>query len=97
MRVIPKQFDLFGQRITVETQKNFAREQGCLGKWHPYQLKIVLQEPDEEHAQSVILQTFWHEAIHACLDLLGHTDLSENEVLVEQLGQAIFQVLKTKR
>ena len=56
MRVIPKHFDILGQRITVE-----------------------------------------HEATHAMLDILGYGSWSENEVVVEQLGQCIYQILKTKR
>jgi len=43
------------------------------------------------------MQTFWHEVSHAIFDLLGYDEWSENETVVEQLGQAVYQVLKTKR
>jgi len=95
--VIPKHFDLFGQRITVEVAEDFSKDHGCYGKWYPSQNLIVLQAPDDGHADDVILQTFWHEATHAALDVLGYGDWSENETVVEQLGQAIYQILKTKR
>lgn len=97
MRVVPKQFDLFGQRITVEVRSDFEKEHGCYGKWHPAQNKIILQAADDNHAADVVLQTFWHEAVHAALDVLGYGDWSENETVVEQLGQVIYQILKTKR
>jgi len=97
MRVIPKKFSIFGQEITVVQNPDFAKEHGCYGKWYPAQNKIFLQAPDEAHAKDVIFQTFWHEAVHAGLDILGHGEWSENETAVEQLGQFIYQVLKTKR
>ena len=97
MRAIPKHFDLFGQRITVIINDNLHSEQDCLGKWRPHSNEIHLQAPSDEFAQDVILQTFWHEATHAILDLLAYPEWSENERFVEQIGQAVFQVLKTKR
>tara|TARA_R110002074_G_scaffold208324_1_gene376925 strand:+ start:468 stop:761 length:294 start_codon:yes stop_codon:yes gene_type:complete len=97
LKTLPKHFDLFGQRITVEVAENFARDQGCIGKWYPSQNRIVLQAADDVHADDVVLQTFWHEATHAALDILGYGEWSENEVFVEQFGQVIYQILKTKR
>ena len=97
MRVIPKHFDILGQRITVEQLPSFSRDHECYGKWIAAKNLIQLQEVDENHSPDVILQTFWHEATHAMLDILGYGSWSENEVVVEQLGQCIYQILKSKR
>jgi len=97
MKAIPKHFDILGQRIRVELLTNLEKDQQCYGKWHPSKNLIQLQAPSENHADDVILQTFWHEATHAMLDLLGYGTWSENEIVVEQLGQCIYQILKTKR
>ncbi len=97
MKSIPKRFSLFGQSIEVRLDPAFTKEHECFGKWFPAQNLIVLQSPDSDHADDVILQTFWHEATHAMLDLLGYGEWSENERFVEQMGQCIYQILKSKR
>ena len=97
MRVVPKHFDIMGQRINVEQFPNFSREHECYGKWLPARNVIQLQQADENHSNDVVLQTFWHEATHAYLDILGYGEWSSNEVVVEQIGQCIYQILKTKR
>ena len=97
MKAIPKCFDVMGQRITVEQLPTFSRDHECYGKWTPSRNLIQLQMIDENHAADVILQTFWHEATHCYLDIMGYGSWSENELVVEQIGQCIYQILKTKR
>lgn len=97
MKSIPSKFSLFGQTITVQLESGFAKDHECYGKWIPSKNLILLQEPNEDYADDVILQTFWHESTHAMLDLLGYGDWSENERFVEQMGQSIYQILKSKR
>ena len=95
--MIPKKFCLFGQTITVRLEADFTKNHECYGKWYPSQNLILLQEPDSYHSDDVIFQTFWHEATHAMLDTLGYGEWSENERFVEQIGQCIYQILKSKR
>lgn len=98
MRKLPARFDILGHTITVRLRADLESDAGCYGRWHPTTHLIELQDPEAtEMSASFIMQVFWHEAVHAMLDLTGHEDLSSDEKLVDLLGQCIHQVLKTKR
>lgn len=43
------------------------------------------------------MQTFWHETMHAMLDMLSYDRLSGNEQFVDQMAGCIHQVLVTKK
>lgn len=97
MKSIPKHFHLAGQKILVEQVSDLVERQDCWGKWIPTSNTILLQSIDDKHPKDVVLQAFFHEAFHAILDILGHTEWSSNEVFVEQVSQLFYQMLKTKR
>lgn len=42
-------------------------------------------------------QTFYHELVHCILDDIGHADLSEDEVLVQNFGKLLHQFMQTKK
>jgi len=96
MKGIPDGFSIFGQDITVRSVSDLHVREDCYGKWQPNTNEILLQEKTKAFADDVLKQAFWHETTHAIFDTLGHTKISEDEQLVEQVGQAIYQVLKTK-
>lgn len=86
-----------GNDIEVILVDDLCENQECYGKWRPAQNEILLQTPGPAAKKQVIMQSFWHETVHAILDCLGRTEMSSDEELVEQIGQCIAQVLKTKR
>jgi hypothetical protein len=43
--------------------------------------------------RDVILHTYWHEVTHFLLHYAGHSELSDDEVLVDVLGGLLAQVL----
>lgn len=90
---IPKSFQLFGHTIEVSLEDEYIvhREQLCRGLWCPEQNKIRLANAKDQ-ADSILHQTLWHEMVHAVLDRLGEDELSNNEKLVDLLGQAFYQI-----
>lgn len=93
---LPHQYVLFGNTIKVEHDDSLHAEQDCLGKWHPTQNRILVQSANDTIPSEVAFAAYWHENVHAILDTLGHQDMSSNETLVEQLGQAIAQIILTE-
>lgn len=81
----------------MKFRDDLAEVHDCVGRWYHSRHLIELQTPDEHHSRSYIMQTFWHEVTHAMLDVMGYPALSADEELVDRIGQAIHQVLKTKR
>ena len=45
----------------------------------------------------VILHTYYHELMHCLLDKAGYPDLSNDEVMVDQLGGLLAQYLYTRQ
>lgn len=98
MRKVPARFFLMGHRIDVEIVDDLIDEYDTYGRWlHDRQLIQIQSAEDGRITKSLQLQTFWHEAMHALLDVLSEDELSENEKLVDQLGQGIHQILTTKK
>lgn len=86
-----------GHEIVVAQKDDLVDKDGMYGCWMQTRNQIIVQTPNDDHSESFMLQTFWHEAIHAALDILGYEELSEDEEFVDRLGQAIHQILRTKR
>ena len=68
----------------------------CFGLWLPLKNMILIEDNDET-ALSIKEQTFWHEAVHSILHYLGEEALNDNEVFVDRLSQALYQINKTLR
>lgn len=97
MKRLPKSFTLLGNTIKVETVANLSTIGDRMGDWKASENKIRIQAPGHGISDDVIFATFYHELIHAVFDLTGHSKLSEDEELVERIGQALYQAEKTRR
>lgn len=88
-----------GHTIRVEQRADLWDMAEAHGRWIDHKQLIEIQEATKENGMTkgFQLQTFWHEAAHAMLEHIGRKDLSEDEQFVDLLGQAIYQLLKTKR
>lgn len=98
MRTIPKRFSVLGNEITVEWRDDLIAKHDAWGLCHFHEHRIELQSPTEEIkiAPSHLMQSFLHEFFHMGLYCLGRTDMSMDEELVDQLGQIVHQLLKSK-
>jgi hypothetical protein len=99
MRSIPRSFKLMGHDIVVEMRDDLIETCGAYGVCHYHEHRIELQAPNEEFkiTHSHLMHTFFHEFFHMALYCLGHIEMSQDEALVDQLGQVVQQLLKTKR
>lgn len=94
--MIPSRFQVMGRTVTVEMVDDLYDKHDCTGKWFENLSLIRLQSPNKDFSESVIAQSFWHEALHSILDSLWEHDMSKNEKLVEQISQCIYQVEMTR-
>ena len=97
MKKLPASFDLLGQTIVVEQVANLSTIGDRLGDWKMTENRIRIQSRGKGIPDEVIFATFYHELVHAVLDLTGHTKLSEDEDFVDRIGQALYQAEKTRR
>lgn len=94
MRTIPKQFDILGHTIEVKFRDDLLDDCECHGRFIATKNLIELQSGE---AFSYTLATFWHEAMHAIATHMGMKELNDDEEKIDKLGQAVAQILRTKR
>lgn len=94
--VIPKEIKLFNQNIKVIFKSNLIDKQGAFGMWDYSKNRIYLQKSTRKYilTREQIEQTFVHEITHACLDLSGEHELSDNEKFVSSHSNLIYQFIK---
>lgn len=58
--------------------------------------KIIKNVPIDITDETII-ETYYHEVIHAILDSLGEETLSENEKFVNMMGKAMLEIYLTSK
>lgn len=71
-------------------------ETECYGAAFLHENCIYIEDGSRGTNTELLEQTFWHEATHFILHRLGYDDLSANEHLVDLVGQALYQLDKTR-
>lgn len=74
-----------------------ANEDAPLGLWVAGENAILLQRARTGFNADVQYTTFWHEYFHALFDLVGESDLSANEGLVERCAVMHRQMLESMK
>jgi len=94
---IPESFQLFGQTIYVHRLPE-VRTGGldCYGAAYLHENRILIEDGSQGTNMELLEQTFWHEALHFIFNRIGFDDLGENEHLVDLMGQALYQLDKTR-
>ena len=94
-----RSFTLGAVKWEVEVDNARLDDRGAYGTTFFHSSKILLQEK----AQGVIRtaeayeQTLYHEVVHAILDTLNESELSNNEKFVQQFSVLLHQFEKTKK
>lgn len=88
---IPRSFRLMGMTITVRFCDLPDSESGG---WSMTEQEIKIDRSQKEDSQ---LQTFWHEAFHACLDTMSYDKLSSDEKFVDRIGHCLAQIDLTRQ
>jgi hypothetical protein len=90
---IPSQFQILGHTITVEIIPLDEWEHSdCTAYYAPERDKIYVRA---HHTESLMKHAFWHEVMHAMFNLLNRDTLYKREVLVDNLGAVLAQILDT--
>lgn len=97
MKRLPTSFELMGNTIKVEQVDNLSTIGDRFGDWQLKHNSIRIQSRGKGIPDDVVFATFWHELVHAALDIIGHQKLSEDEEFVERLGQALYQAQKSMK
>ncbi|MGY6517462.1 MAG: hypothetical protein ACXIUZ_01990 [Lysobacteraceae bacterium] len=87
----PKSVRLFGHEIKVVQRADLYEAEGAYGMYHPARHLIELQKPGPHFDAGFIMQTLWHEVVHAILFHASRPEYSD-EALVDLLAQGIYQV-----
>lgn len=99
MKRLPRedfQFHLGANRWTVKWSDTLLEEQGCYGITHYDTNTIILQRPIKgKYKQQNVVQVWWHEFYHAAFMTLNYAKLARDEKLVDQMGHATAQFIKT--
>lgn len=102
MGVIPKSFQCGpytvsvlivskGQMEAAQTEPLKEGEDAPLGLWTRDDHTIRVQKVRKGYTPTAQLHTFWHEFMHAVLELMAHDDLSTDEQFVDRMGLALCQ------
>jgi hypothetical protein len=88
---IPSSFKLMAHTITVHViPKSEWEYEDSLGFWDPEKNEILLLK----QSRSQLRHCFWHEVMHAVLDLMSHRQ-ARDEAFVDQVSGLISQAVDT--
>lgn len=91
--IVPKSFKIFDVTYKVKQLKKIDAEDS----WgehdfstHTVKIKRDLNDIEKE-------RTFFHEVLHCALEQLSYHNLSDDEKFVDQLANALHQIIKTSK
>ena len=97
MKKLPESIQILGNHIKVIEVDGLVDLGGRFGDWCSKSNTIRVQSLRKGFPDDVVFASYFHEVIHAVLDLTGHAKMSEDEEFVERLGQALYQAEKTRK
>jgi hypothetical protein len=100
--MIPKEFQILGQKIEVVIDDLYCHKNKCYGQFISFENKIILARKYKtktgwvEYKNEIFLATFYHELVHC---LLFHSGSGEwlNEELVDKVGNFLHQYEISKK
>ena len=84
-----------GHTIAVKITSDVS--DGNDGEWKPNKQEIRILPVSKDITASNQEQTFWHEVMHVIFDTLSYTEYNEDEILVDRIGQCLYQIDKTRK
>lgn len=94
---IPKRFKLFATTWEIEWDNEKSNDHSRYGSSHYSESKIVLSTTQGMTALSEdrIIDTFYHEKVHAILNSMKEDELSDNERFVDVFAKLLRQADET--
>ena len=93
---IPKKIKLFNQVIEVKYDNNYCDQQGVLGQADVNHNIVVMCSRYEGRPIPIDkqCQVLFHELGHIILFMIGQKELYKDELLVDNLGTALFDLIE---
>lgn len=90
---IPKEFKLFGTTYKVVWDNKRMNDKNYYGECDYSKSEITLSTTDgtRELSKDKVLDTYYHEKIHAILDMMHERELSKNEQFVDVFAKLLRQ------
>lgn len=90
---IPKSFKLFGTTIRVSFDNDYCNSKSVYGEENYSQSKITLSTTHgvEKLSNDKIMDTFYHEKVHAILAAMHERELNDNEKFVDVFAKLLRQ------
>lgn len=94
---IPKSFKVFASTINVLWNNTRMNDLNCFGLYESYKYTITLSDIDnmEKIAEDKIIDTFYHEKVHAILIAMNEKELNNNEIFVDVFAKLLRQTDET--
>lgn len=95
---IPKTFKLFGTTYNVIWDNKRMNDKGCYGlsDYGKSEITLSTTQGTELLSEDRIIDTFYHEKVHAILDMMNERELSENEKFVDIFSKLLRQSDQTQ-
>jgi len=101
---VPKKIKIAGVEYSIKVENKELDKDRAYGIANYITSEILLSTKynHRDRSELSVEQTFWHEALHAMLDVMQEDDLNNNEKFVNTLSSFIHQIvsdnfkLKTK-
>jgi Zn-dependent peptidase ImmA (M78 family) len=91
VKKIPSSFKIMAHKITVRViPKNEWKYDDAVGFWDPEKNEILLLK----QPRTQLRHTFWHEVMHAVLDMMSHKQ-ARDEAFVDQVSGLLSQIMDT--
>ena len=93
-----KEFNIFSHTVKI-TYLDDMEKYGCVGLYRGSECKIFVEKSSKKCPKktSQVELCLCHEIMHCWFESIGRDDLSEDEALVEAMGQCLLQYENTKR
>lgn len=96
---LPKEIQIGGQVLTTQMCEELGGKLGRCCCYNGY-IKIATNVDGSTQTESSIFNTYIHECVHAILDTMGRSDLSNDESFVSSFAgfatEGIVSVIKQK-
>lgn len=91
--IIPTRFTLYASTVNIVWNDKLMDDMKAYGYWHPSDLTITLSKVDGQRtlSEDKMMDTFYHEKVHAILDTMQEYDLSKNEKFVDTFAKLLRQ------
>ena len=91
--VVPKSFKLFATTINVVVDNQRTDDMKVFGCYEPHNNTIILADKFGIHniSEDQMLDTFYHEKVHAILRAMNEEELNNNEKFVDVFAKLLRQ------